>query len=181
MPINGLFSCIHEGMLAFWRALRGYCTILSQGPWICAAYPHTPSYWGWYGMAGLPVNESSCYVSERLAKVLETGTTGMVTRGVSELLLVSESWWVEERRRQQGHGDRKEMNKTSRVKGETDSKSFTLRPLCTEDKTNKHTEKANFVALKTFHLNLLIPVVTQICNNMQQSEDFQHKSNVTLK
>lgn len=32
MSINGLFSCIHEGMLAFWRDLRGYCTILSQGP-----------------------------------------------------------------------------------------------------------------------------------------------------
>lgn len=31
MSINGLLSWIHEGMLAFWSSLRGYCTVLSQG------------------------------------------------------------------------------------------------------------------------------------------------------
>lgn len=42
-------------------------------------------------MAGLPVYELSWYLSKWLAKVLQTGTTGVVMIGVSELLPVSES------------------------------------------------------------------------------------------
>lgn len=42
-------------------------------------------------MAGLAVYELSWYLSKWLAKMLETGTTGVVMRGASELLPVSES------------------------------------------------------------------------------------------
>lgn len=42
-------------------------------------------------MAGLAVYELPWYLSKWLAKVLQTGTTGVVMRGVSELLPVSGS------------------------------------------------------------------------------------------
>lgn len=42
-------------------------------------------------MARLAAYASSWYLSKRLAKTLETGTTGVAMRGVSELLPVSEN------------------------------------------------------------------------------------------
>lgn len=101
MSINGLFSWIHEGMLAFWRGLRGYCAVLSQGPSdLCSKFAHSIILrLKWYGEPA--VYALSWCLSKGLAKVLQTGTTGVAMRGVSELLPVSESWWVRERRRQQ--------------------------------------------------------------------------------
>lgn len=64
----------------------------------------------WYG--GLAVYILSWYISIWLAKVLKTGSTGVVMRGVSELLPVSE---LKERRRQQPN-DRQRWNDGRKLK-----------------------------------------------------------------
>ena len=62
------------------------CSVRGPGCVLCIHHAEDDMVWLW-----LPVTEFSWEDSEWPAKMLETGTTGVVMRGVSELLPVCES------------------------------------------------------------------------------------------